>query len=65
MAAIKPFVNLQPFKRTESENIEEFFRQLANCLQVANLHDDIRHQYFHLHLKSGALAFFDQIPEMT
>ena len=31
MAAIQPFVNLQPFKGTEAENNEEFFRQLPQA----------------------------------
>ena len=42
-------MNLQPFKDTESENIEEFFRQIGSCLQVAGIHDDNNHQYLHLH----------------
>ena len=65
MAAIQPFVNLQPFKGTQSENIEEFFRQLASSLQVANMHDDNRHQYLYLHLKSRPITFFDQFQENT
>ena len=65
MAAIQRFVNLQTFKGTESENIDGFFRQLVSCLQVVNIHDDNRHQYLHLHLKSGALSFLKQLPENT
>ena len=65
MAAIQPFLTLQLFKGTESENIEKCFRHLASCLQVANIHADIRHQYLHLQLKGGALMFFDQLPEKT
>ena len=65
MAAIQPFVNLQPFKGTDSENIEEFFRNRASCLQVANIQDDNRHQYLHLRMKGGALTFFDQLSENT
>ena len=60
MAAIQPFVNLQPFKGTEKENFDEFLRQLESCTQVAGIPDDQRHRYLHLHLKGGALTFFDQ-----
>ena len=60
MAAIQPFVNLQPFKGTEKENLNEFLRQLESCIQVAGVPDADRHRYLHLHLKGGALTFFDQ-----
>ena len=60
MAAIQPFVNLQPFKGTEKENFDEFLRQLESCTQVAGIPNDQRHRYLHLHLKGGALTFFDQ-----
>ena len=56
MAAIQPFVNLQPFKGTENE----FLRQLESCTQVAGISNYQRHRYLHLHLKGGALTFFDQ-----
>ena len=65
MAAKQPFVNLQPFKVTEAENIEEFFRQLNSGMQVAGISDANRHTYLHLHLKGGALAFFDLVPQAT
>ena len=65
MAAIQPFVNPQPFKGTEAENIEEFFRQLTSCMTVAGIPDANWHTYLHLHLKGGALAFFDQLPQAT
>ena len=60
MAAIQLFVNLQPFKGTEKENLNEFLRQLESCIQVAAVPNDDRHRYLHLHLKGGALTFFDQ-----
>ena len=62
MAAIQPFVNLQPFKGTEKENLNEFLRQLESCIQVAAVPNGERHRYLHLHLKGGALTFFDQQP---
>ena len=62
MAAIQPFVNLQPFKGTEEENLNEFLRQLESCIQVAAEPNGERHRYLHLHLKGGALTFFDQQP---
>ena len=65
MTAIQPFVNLQPFKGTEKENLNEFLRQLASCIQIAGIADNDRHQYLHLLLKGGALTFFDQLPEAT
>ena len=60
MAAIQPFVNLQTFKGTEKENLNEFLRQLESCIQVAAVPNGDRHRYLHLHLKGGALTFFDQ-----
>ena len=60
MAAIQPFVNLQPFKGTEKENFDDFLRQLENCTKVAGIPNAQRHRYLHLHLKGGALTFFDQ-----
>ena len=48
------------FKGTEKENLNEFPRQLESCIQVAGVPDADRHRYFHLHLKGGALTFFDQ-----
>ena len=57
MAAIQPFVNLQPFKGTEKENLNEFLRQLESCIQVAAVPNDDRHRYLQLHLKEGALTF--------
>ena len=65
MAAIQPFVNLQPFKGTEQENLEEFIRQLESCMQVAAIADAQRHRYLQLHLKGGALSYFDQLPVAT
>ena len=65
MAAIQPFVNLQPFKGTEKENLNEFIRQLESCIQIAGINNDDRHQYLHLHLKGGALTFFDQLAQAT
>ena len=65
MAAIQPFVNLQPFKGTEKENLEEFIRQLESCMHVAGIANADRHRYLHLHLKGGALSFFDQQPDAT
>ena len=59
MAAIQPFVNLQPFKGTEKK-FDEFLRQLESCTRVAGIANDQRHRYLHLHLKGGALTFFDQ-----
>ena len=61
MAAIQPFVNLQPFKGTEKENLNEFIRQLESCIAIAGIADADRHRYLHLHLKGGALTFFDQL----
>ena len=61
MAAIQPFVNLQPFKGTEAETIEEFFRQLTSCMQAPAIPDANRHTYLHIQLKGGELAFFDQL----
>ena len=60
MAAIQPFVNLQPFKGTEKENPNGFLRQLESCIQVAAVPNVDRHRYLHLHLKEGALILFDQ-----
>ena len=65
MAAIQPFVNLQPFKGTEKENLNEFIRQLESCIQIAGINNDDRHQYLHLHLKGGALTFCDQLAQAT
>ena len=60
IAAIQPFVNLQPFKGTKNENFDEFIRQLESCTEVAGIAEDQSHRYLHLHLKGGALTFFDQ-----
>ena len=65
MAAIQPFVNLQPFKGTEKENLNEFIRQLESCIRIAGIADADRPQYLHLHLKGGALTYFDQLPDAT
>ena len=65
MVAIQLFVNLQPFKGTEKEKINESLRQLASCMHIAGLANNDRHQYLHLQLKGGALTFFDQLPEAT
>ena len=65
MAAVQPFVNLQPFKGTEKENLQEFRRQLESCMTVAGIADAQRHRYLHLHLKGGALSYFDQLPAAT
>ncbi|MEL7079647.1 MAG: DUF1759 domain-containing protein [Cyanobacteria bacterium J06582_2] len=65
MAAIQPFVNLQPFKGTETENLNEFLRQLESCTNIAGINDADRHRYLHLHLKGGALTYFDQLPQAT
>ena len=65
MALIQPFVNLAPFKGTEKENLQEFLRQLESCIQVADIDDENQHRYLHLHLKGGALAYFDQLPAAT
>ena len=48
------------FKGTEKENLNEFPRQLESCFQVAVVPAADRHRYLHLHLKGGALTFFDQ-----
>ena len=61
MAAIQPFVILQSFKGTETENIEEFFRQLTSCIQAPAIPDANPHTYLHTPLKGGELAFFDQL----
>ena len=61
MAAIQPFVNLQPFKGTEKENINEIIRQPENCIAIAEIVDADRHRYLHPHPKGGALTFFDQL----
>ena len=63
MAAIQPFVNLQPYEGTEKENLNEFIRQLESCIQIAGIANNDRHQYLHLHLKGGALTYFDQLPD--
>ena len=65
MAAIQPFVNLQPFKGTETENLNEFLRQLESCTNIAGINNADRHRYLHLHLKGGALTYFDQLPQAT
>ena len=65
MAAKQPFVNFQPFKGTETANIEEFFRQVTSCMQVAGIPDANCHTYLHLRLKGVALAFCDQLPQTT
>ena len=61
MAAIQPFVNLQPVKGTENKNSNEFIRQLEGCIVIAGIADADRHLYLHLDLKGGALTFFDQL----
>ena len=65
MAAIQPFVILQPCKGTEKENFEEVIRQLNSCIDVAGIADADRHTYLHLHLKGGAVTYLDQLPETT
>ena len=35
-------------------------QQLESFIQVAGVPDAVRHRYLHLHLKGGALTFFDQ-----
>ena len=51
MAAIQPFVNLQTFNSTEKENLNEFLRQLASCIEIAGIADNDRHQYLHCTLR--------------
>ena len=65
MAHIQPIVNIQPFKGLETENFDEFERQLTSSIGVAGIADADRHLYLHLHLKGGALAYFDQMPAAT
>ena len=50
MAAIQPFVDLQPFKATEKENFDESVCQFESCGQVAGIANDRRY----LHLTGGA-----------
>ena len=65
MAAIQPFVKLQPFKGTESENLNKILQHFKSCITIAGIADAERHRYFHLHLKGGALTFFDQQTDAT
>ena len=64
-ANIAPVVNIPPFKGTDSDNFEEYERQLASSIGVAGIPENDRHLYLHLHLKGGALAYYDQLPEAT
>ena len=50
---------------TVQKKINEFLRQLASCIQIAGIANNDRHQYLHLHLKGGAITFFDQLPQTT
>ena len=65
MGHIQPIVNIQPFKGLETENFDEFERQLTSSIGIAGIADADRHLYLHLHLKGGALAYFDQMPAAT
>ena len=60
MAALEPFVNLQPFEGTEKENLNECLRQLESCIQVAAVPNLDGPRFLHLNLKGGGLSFFDQ-----
>ena len=59
-ANITPVLNIPPFKGTE--NFEEFEQQPVSSIGIQNTD---RHLYFHLHLKGGALAYYDQLPRNT
>ena len=56
-------MNLQLLKGTEKGNLNEFIRQIENCIQIAGIANNDHHQYLHLHLKGGALTNFDQFPD--
>ena len=64
-ANITPVVNIPLFQGTENENFEEFEGQLVSSIGVAGIQDADRHLYLHLHLKGGALAYYDQLPQNT
>lgn len=64
-AHLQPFINLTPFKGTDKENFPQFENQLRSCLGVANVPDAQKVLYLHLHLRGGALSYFDQLPEAT
>ena len=49
----------------ENENFDEIERQLTSSIGVAGIADGDRHLYLHLHLKGGALAYYDQLAVPT
>ena len=65
MAQIQPIVNILPFKGLENENFDKFECQLTISFGVAGIADEDRHFYLYLHLKGGALAYYDQLAAAT
>ena len=62
---IQPFLNLQTFSGAETENIDQFERQLRSCIGLAQIDAANQHLYLHLHLKGNALTFYDQLAQAT
>ena len=58
-------MNIPPFKGLEKEKFDEFESQLTSSIGVAGIACGDRHLYLHLHLKRGALAYYDQLATAT
>ena len=65
MARLQLSINLQPFTGLESDNFNQFEKQLHCCTGLAAVDEGNRHLYLHLQLKGTALSFFDQFSEAT
>ena len=63
-------VNVQPstfqlnaFSGTEKESWDQFSKQLDSCIAYAKIQDGETKHFLHLHLKGGALSYFDQLDQ--
>ena len=60
-----PQISIKPFGGSTTDNYLQFEARLQSSLELSDIAADRRARVFHLHLKDGALQFFDQLPEDT
>ena len=64
-ATFQRLVNILAYKGLKSESFDEFEPQITFSNGVGGIAEGDRNLYLHLHLKSGAFAFNDQLPATT
>ena len=56
-------VQITPFSGSDKESYTQFENQLDSSIKYAQVAENARVQFLHLHLKGGALMFFDQMAD--